>query len=49
MQIRKIWSDTALIMLERAMYSAMILLLEKYKFQNHWSGGKHNAKVRTVI
>ena len=49
MQIRKMWSDTALIMLERVMYSAIILLLGKYKFQNHWPGDKHNAKVRTVI
>ena len=47
-QIRKILYDTTLIMLERAMYLAIILLLVKYRFQNHWSGGKHNAKVRTV-
>ena len=40
--------DTALIMLERTMYSAIILLLVQYKFQNHWSDGKHNAKVQTV-
>ena len=47
-QIRKILSDTALIMLERTMYLAMILLLMQYKFQNYWSNGKHNAKVQTV-
>ena len=47
-QIRKILSDTTLIMLEKTMYLAIILLLVKYRFQNHWSGGKHNAKVRTV-
>ena len=47
-QIRKILSDATLIMLERTMYLAIILLLVKYRFQNHWSGGKHNAKVRTV-
>ena len=47
-QIRKILYDTTLIMLERAMYLAIILLLVKYRFQNHWSDGKHNAKVRTV-
>ena len=40
--------DTALILLERTMYSAIILLLVQYKFQNHWSDGKHNAKVQTV-
>ena len=47
-QIRKILSDTTLIMLERTMYLAIILLLVKYRFQNHWSDGKHNAKVQTV-
>ena len=47
-QIRKILSDTTLIMLERTMYLAIILLLVQYRFQNHWSDGKHNAKVRTV-
>ena len=46
--IRKILSDTTLIMLERTMYLAIILLLVKYRFQNHWSDGKHNAKVQTV-
>ena len=46
--IRKILSDTKLIMLERTMYLAIILLLVQYRFQNHWSDGKHNAKVRTV-
>ena len=35
MQIRKILSDTTLIMLERTMLLAIILLLGKYKFQNH--------------
>ena len=48
MQIRKILSDAALIILQRTMLIAIILLLVKYRFQNHWSGGKHNAKVRTV-
>ena len=38
-QIRKILSDTTLIMLESTMYLAIILLLVKYRFQNHWSGG----------
>ena len=47
-QIRKILSDKALIMLERTMYLAIILLFVKYKFQNHWSHGKHNTKVKTV-
>ena len=46
--IRKILSDTKLIMLERTMYLAIILLLVQYRFQNHWSDGKHNAKVRAV-
>ena len=41
-------SDTTLIMLERTVYLAIILLLVKYRFQNHWSDGKHNAKVWTV-
>ena len=49
MHIRKILSDTTLIILERTMYSAIILLLVEYRFQNHWSDGKHIAKVRTVI
>ena len=44
----KILSDTILIMLERTMYLAIILLLVKYRFQNHWSDGKHNDKVRPV-
>ena len=43
----KILSDTTLIMLERTMYFA-ILLLMKYRFQNHWSDGKHNTKEKTV-
>ena len=47
-QICKILSDTTLIMLERTMHLAIILLLVKCRFQNHWSNGKHNAKVRTV-
>ena len=38
-QIRKILSDATLIMLESTMYLAVILLLVKYRFQNHWSGG----------
>ena len=44
----QILSDTTLIMLERTMYLAIILLLVKYIFQNHWYDGKHNAKVWTV-
>ena len=47
-QIRKILSDKTLIMLERTMYLAIMLLLVKHRSQNHWSDGKHNAKVRTV-
>ena len=47
-QIRKILSDTTLIMLERTMYLATKLLLVKCRFQNHWSDSKHNGKVRTV-
>ena len=47
-QIRKILSDTALIILERSMHLAITLLLVKFRFQNHWSNGKHNAKVWTV-
>ena len=45
--IRKILSDTTLIMLERTTYLAIILLLQ-YRFQNHRSDAKHNAKVWTV-
>ena len=48
MQIRKLLSDTTPIMLVRTMYLAIIFLLVKYRFQNHWSSGKHNIKVRTV-
>ena len=44
----KILSDTTLIMLERTMYLAIILLLVKYRFQNHWSDGKYNVKVQRV-
>ena len=40
--------DTKLFMLERTMHLAIILLLVKCRFQNHWSNGKHNAKVWTV-
>ena len=46
--IRKILSDTTLIMLERTMYLAIILLVVQYRFHNHRPDGKHNAKVRTV-
>ena len=45
--IRKILSDTTLIIIERTIYLAIILLSVKYRFNNHWSNGKHNAKVRT--
>ena len=47
-QICKILSDTVLIMLETTMHLAMILLLMKCRFQNHWSNGKDNAKVWAV-
>ena len=47
-QIPKILCDTTLIMSERTMHLAIILLLVKCRFQNHWSNGKHNAKVWTV-
>ena len=47
-QIRKILSETTLIILERTMHLAIILLLVKCRFQNHWSNGKHNVKVQTV-
>ena len=46
--MRKILSDTTLIMLERTMYLAIILLLVKCRLQNHGSNGKHNAKVWAV-
>ena len=45
--MRKILSVTTLIMLERTMHLAIILLLVQYRFQNHSSDGKHNAKVGT--
>ena len=47
MYVRKT-CDTTIIMFERTMYLATILLLEQYRFHNHCSDGKHNAKVRTV-
>ena len=37
--IRKILSDTTLIMLERTMYLAIILLLVRDRCQSHWSDG----------
>ena len=46
-QIRKI-SYTTIIMLEKTMYLDIALLLVKYRFHVHWSGGKHNAKIQTV-
>ena len=46
-QIRKILSDAILIMLERTMHLAIILLLVQYRFQNHLSDGKHDGKVQT--
>ena len=46
--LRKILSDTTLIMLERTIYLAIILLLVKYRFQNHWSDGKYNVKAQRV-
>ena len=45
--MRKILSHTTLVMLERTMYLAMIMLV-KYRFQNPLSDGTHNAKVPTV-
>ena len=36
--------DTTLIMLERTMHLAILLLLVKWIFQNHLSNGKRNAK-----
>ena len=47
-QMRKILSHTTLVMLERTMHLAMIMLLVKYRFQNPLSDGTHNAKVPTV-
>ena len=47
-QTDKILSDTTLIMLERTMHLAIILLLVKCRLQNHGSNGKHNAKVWAV-
>ena len=47
-QMRKILSDTTLIMLERTMHLAIILLLVKCRLQNHGSNGKRNAKVWAV-
>ena len=47
-QMCKLLSDTTLIMLERTMHLVIILSLVKCRFQNHWSDGKHNAKVQTV-
>ena len=40
--------DATIIMLERTMYLATILLLKQYRFHNHCSDGKHNAKVWTA-
>ena len=42
-QIHKILSDTTQIMLERTMHLAIILLIAKCRFQNHWCYGKRNA------
>ena len=47
-QIRNILSDTTLIMLERTMDLAIILLVVKCRFQNHWPDGNYDAKVWTV-
>ena len=46
--IRKILSDTTLIMLEKGIYLSIILLLVQYQCQSHWSDGKHNVKVKRV-
>ena len=45
--LHKTLLDKTLIMLERTMYLAITLLLVQYRFQNHWSDGKHYAKVQT--
>ena len=45
--IRKILPDATLIMLEKTMDLATILLVQ-YRFLNHWSIDKHNAKVWEV-
>ena len=47
-QTCKILPDATLIMLEITMHLFIILSLVKCRFQNHWSDGKHNAKVQTV-
>ena len=47
-QICKLLSDATLIMLERTMHLVIIMSLVKWRFQNYWSDGKHNAKVQTV-
>ena len=48
--IRKILSDTTLIMFEIIMYLANILLLVQYRFQNHWFDGntmqKYGQKIK---
>ena len=41
-----IWYNTNYV--GKTMYLAIILLLVKYRIQNHWSDAKHNAKVRAV-
>ena len=46
--ICKVLSGTTLIMLERMMYLAIVMLLVQHRFYNHWSDGKHHAKVKTV-
>ena len=43
-----IWYNTNYVRKNIYLYLAIILLLVKYRFQNHWSAGKHNAKARTV-
>ena len=48
-RIHKILFHIALIILEGTMSLAIILLLVQYRFQNHWSDGKHNAKVGQYI
>ena len=47
-QIRKILFDATQIMLERTMHLAIILLLVKHWFQDHWTDVKHDAKAQTV-
>ena len=46
--MRKILSDTKLIILESTIYLATILLLVQYRFQKQRFDRKHNVNVPTV-